>query len=40
MTTPWKSPLDIRIDEDINPSKENYIMETLDSPELFIEDQV
>ena len=40
MTTPWESPLDIRIDEDIDPSKENYIIETLDSPELLIEDQV
>jgi len=37
--TSWESPLDIRIDEDIDPSKEDYVMETLDSTELLMEDQ-
>ena len=37
--TSWESPLDIRIDEDIDPSKGDYVMETLDSTELLMEDQ-
>jgi len=37
--TSWKTPLDIRINEDIDPSKEDYVMETLDSTELLMEDQ-
>ena len=38
--TSWESPLDIRINEDIDPSKGDHVMETLDSTELLIEDQV
>ena len=37
--TSWESPLNIRINEDIDPSKEDYVMETLDSTELLMEDQ-
>jgi len=37
--TSWESPLNIRINEDINPSKGDYVMETLDSTELLMEDQ-
>jgi len=37
--TSWENPLDIRIDENIDPSKGDYVMETLDSTELFMEDQ-
>jgi len=37
--TSWESPLDIRINEDIDPSKGDYVMETLDSAELLMEDQ-
>ena len=38
--TSWESPLDIRINEDIDPSKGDYVMETLNSTELLMEDQV
>jgi len=37
--TSWKTPLDIRINEDIDPSKGDYVTETLDSTELLMEDQ-
>jgi len=37
--TSWENPLDIRINEDIDPSKGDYVMETLDSTELLMEDQ-
>jgi len=37
--TSWESPLDIRVNEDIDPSKGDYVIETLDSTELLMEDQ-